>query len=365
MGSNQPTGTDEEISLRKRGLLVDGVLDLSYRDLNMIPYTLQTMNIHTLRCINNRISELPPLPPTLRVLHCSYNELTQLPDLPPTLVELQCSNNRIRKLPNLPPTLRVLVCIGNQLTQLPDLPPTLDELHCSNNRLNELSPLPPTLRILRCNTNQLTQLPDLPQTLVELQCSNNQLTQLPELSPILLNLMCNNNQLRVLPELSPNLRYLSCDNNQLRVLPELPASLQILECGQRFNPFIPIFDRLMYLYSESGQLSLEDLRDYIHIYHTTTSKGRNILAAQLTMPSLKKGMRHMLPENVMGKIGEYVSGRPGGLKQQYNAIRENMGLPPSSAENTTWRPRPASQGGKRKTRKTKYSNKKTHKRRRT
>jgi hypothetical protein len=118
-----------------------------------------------------------------------------LPDLSRfyKLKDLVCSNNQLTQLPNLPPTLKVLYCINNLLTQLPTLPPTVTHLYCFDNQLTQLPTLPSKLKLLYCNNNQLTQLPILPPKLKYLVCNNNQLTQLPTLPSILIHFNCRNN----------------------------------------------------------------------------------------------------------------------------------------------------------------------------
>jgi hypothetical protein len=91
---------------------IEGI-DLSKRNLTYIPKSI-------IRFTN------------LKGLDCSYNKITELPPLPPTLIELWCGYNKITKLPPLPPTLETLLCGYNNLTRLPHLPPTLKYLHCGN-----------------------------------------------------------------------------------------------------------------------------------------------------------------------------------------------------------------------------------------
>jgi len=129
---------------------------------------------------NEKMDDLPLLPPTLEELYCSFCDLIELPVmLPPTLKILGCANNKLRQLPILPHTLKKLRCNNNLLTELPALLPTsLVYLGCSSNQLTELPELPPTLKILECDNNQLTELPELPPTLEELSCSGNQIKKI-------------------------------------------------------------------------------------------------------------------------------------------------------------------------------------------
>jgi len=58
----------------------------------------------------------------LRSLRCQNNKLNKLPPLPDTLTELICANNQLEKLPSLPDTLIKLNCYGNEITDLPVFP---------------------------------------------------------------------------------------------------------------------------------------------------------------------------------------------------------------------------------------------------
>src|SRR6516164_10543239 len=111
-------------------------------------------NLQILRCRNNKLTSLPPMP-NLQILYCFDNQLTSLPSMP---------------------DLRILDCGNNKLTSLP-LYPNLKELYCSNNQLTPLPPMP-NLQVLNCSNNQLTSLPSMPNLQI-LNCENNQLTSLP------------------------------------------------------------------------------------------------------------------------------------------------------------------------------------------
>jgi E3 ubiquitin-protein ligase SspH2 len=109
---------------------------------------------------NLGLTELPPLvfegkPPTMEILYCGYNALTELPPLPSTLRGLYCDNNALTSLPQLPSTLELLDCRNNALTTLPSLPPKLKVLRCDGNALTELPYLPPTLCVLEWHSNPL------------------------------------------------------------------------------------------------------------------------------------------------------------------------------------------------------------------
>ena len=130
-------------------------LKLTNKKLNFIPDLTRFTNLTHLYCYRNKLTRLPPLPPSLTHLYCSCNQLTRLPVLPPTLTYLYCSSNQLTRLPVLPPTLTYLYCSSNQLTRLPVLPPSLTQLNCRNNQFTSLPVLPPTLTWLNCFGNPL------------------------------------------------------------------------------------------------------------------------------------------------------------------------------------------------------------------
>ena len=177
-----------EIALQRIEQCVDGRLDLSHLGL----------------------TELPPLPP-LTVLRCSENHLTSLPPLPDGLVELHCYNNHLSSLPTLPSSLQLLSCSSNQMTFLPALPVSLTYLGCQFNQLTSLPPLPPFLDLILCDCNRITSLPEVPLFLTYLSCSMNQLTSLPSLPHGLQRLYCSQNPLETLPELPSSLAGLACE----------------------------------------------------------------------------------------------------------------------------------------------------------
>jgi Leucine-rich repeat (LRR) protein len=141
---------------------------------------------------------------------------------------LKCNNNKLTKLPPLPESLEILSCYNNQLTELPELNVNLQRFVCHHNQLSSLPPLNEKLEELCCDDNQLTELPKLNKKLRELYCSNNRLTKIPILNEQLIKLYCGNNQLTEIPPLNKNLKTLYCENNRLNYLPLLNETLESL-----------------------------------------------------------------------------------------------------------------------------------------
>ena len=94
------------------------------------------MNLQSLVCDNNHLSQLPTLPNTLGILSCNENQLTYLPTLPNSLGILECNNNLIPNLPALPNMITTLKCSHNQLTSVPPTPLNMMRFDVSNNNIN-------------------------------------------------------------------------------------------------------------------------------------------------------------------------------------------------------------------------------------
>ena len=177
-------------------------IEITHKGLTRCPDLLRFGQLVKLTLDHNLLTELPPLPATLRDLHCGNNRLTELPPLPDYLRILNCESNPLAFLPPLPARMKHLYCSKNKLEALPPLPPELIELVCSHTNITELPPLPPTLTYLYCGRNNLSKLPPLPPTLTYLYCASTQLTCLPPLPDGLLTLMCvSNEKLLFLPML--------------------------------------------------------------------------------------------------------------------------------------------------------------------
>ena len=76
-------------------------IDLSWRDLTILPDLSRFTNLKLLDCSNNQLTSLPPLNNSLVYLDCSWNKLTSLPPLNNSLEYLNCSRNQLNSLPPL------------------------------------------------------------------------------------------------------------------------------------------------------------------------------------------------------------------------------------------------------------------------
>jgi hypothetical protein len=90
--------------------------------LTYIPDLTRFTHLKELKCENNELTTLPPLPDSLGKIFCYRNKITVLPKLPNRLWYLDCDYNFITNIPQpLPPNLQKLYCSENLLTFLPNL----------------------------------------------------------------------------------------------------------------------------------------------------------------------------------------------------------------------------------------------------
>ena len=134
------------------------IINLSYKNLTILPDLSRFIYLQELRCNNNKLTRLDILNNNLKYVDCSHNKLTSLYELPENLQEFFCNNNMLTslpKLPKLPNNLKHFDCSNNRLTQLPMLNENLKRLYCSNNKLNSFPLINDALRICHCNDNPI------------------------------------------------------------------------------------------------------------------------------------------------------------------------------------------------------------------
>jgi Leucine-rich repeat (LRR) protein len=148
-------------------------IDVANKNLTNLPDLTRFKKLEILRCDNNRLTSLPPLPNNLQKLYCYCNQLKSLPILPNNLQILNCIKNKLSLLPELPNNLQKLSCSDNKLISFPALPTNLQELRCYDNQLTSLPSLPNSLTLLHCSYNRLHLLPDLPNNLQKLYYNHN------------------------------------------------------------------------------------------------------------------------------------------------------------------------------------------------
>jgi hypothetical protein len=245
---------------------------------------------------------------------------------------LDLSYLRLPELPELPDNVDRLDFHTNTLTALPRLPAGLDFLDCGNNQLTRLPELPPRLRILYCYDNPLVELPPFPPTMQVLNCQNTRITQLPALPPGMQKVFADRSDLRTIPLLGPQVTHLTLDG-----------------C-----PLVEPYASLYRAFREAGSTwtALYKLKQELQKIHTDKAKGRNVMGLMLARPEANAAQpattEALGVENIVGRIGSFLSGTKGPVESQLLQVREKATRVPGG---------PGVGGRRRKSRKTRKSKK--------
>jgi Leucine-rich repeat (LRR) protein len=168
------------------------VLSLAHNPLTRLPTAQLPAQLEELALNDTRVSELGPLPPSLRVLRAAFTGLRGLPSrLPAALAHLDLEGCKLTTagLPMRWDSCTVLAHVdltGNRLTALPAALlrlPSLTTLLASHNRLTELDVrgASPSLRVVDVSHNRLRELRGPPAAPLDvLRVHNNQLVGMPD-----------------------------------------------------------------------------------------------------------------------------------------------------------------------------------------
>jgi hypothetical protein len=229
-----------------------------------------------IRFCNMMLSELPPLPETLRhlLLFCVHFEKppvfpeslyeiefhrcdVRITTLPENLIQLKIETSNIYSLPtfpdklktliiinlpieiqtlHIPSNLRNLVLVNVNVKHINTFPKKLKYIRLKHVPIKELPYLPPSLEDLDCSHLPIKHLPELPSTLINLYIEHLKITKIPSLPNNMEEFDCNSCSIDSLPPLPDSLRELYCRNTKLNSLTVLPHSLQILSIYD--NPYI-------------------------------------------------------------------------------------------------------------------------------
>jgi Leucine-rich repeat (LRR) protein len=187
-----------------------------------------------------KLSALPSLVgfEQLERLDVGDNELTELPPLPSSLRELYVYDNRLSRLPALPP-LSVLDVNRNRLERLPPLA-NLDFVYAAANALTSL-PSISGVRYLNVSANPFERIELDDAAIEELRIENARLQSISWIGqlPSLRELSLRGNQLDALPDTIGSLaglRVLDLRSNRLDSLPGAVRTLTFHKLDLRWNP---------------------------------------------------------------------------------------------------------------------------------
>ena len=199
------------------------ILDLSRNSLIGIQDSIVNLsNLKRLYLNDNRITNLPPLQPSIEILDISFNPLTSI--------------SSICKLPKL----QSLYCVSTSIDAFPPEFISLSNLRHLNLSVNQISIIPnyfsefSTLSTLDLSSNQISDISPLPKYIEELYLARNQINEIPENIcefPDLEVLDVSFNLIKEIPDSFCNLRLITLNlaNNKLQVVTKYVKELKFLQ----------------------------------------------------------------------------------------------------------------------------------------
>lgn len=252
---------------------------------------------------NDGITELSPLPNSLRKLFCRNTGLIRLPKLPEGLLSLGVSYCQLQNAPGQP--------------AIPNLPESLIYIDVQHNQIRLLPKLPGNLRTGVFSHNQLETIGDLPQSLLRVFLDNNQLRVLPTAFPT------HNDEDVIRPWVFTNNPLQAPFNALLQTFSDdLAAVEQQLTWNERI-----LWEDIKRL--EEGAKD-KFIRDVIAAH--TRLRARNLAAAKTLVQPREAATGAnwyygtqtnpgVPATGAMNIIASFLTGKPGSAKQQKNALR--------------------------------------------
>lgn len=277
----------------------------------------------------------------LVVKDINLSELTEPLVIPANVQHLTIQNCGVFVFPTLQEGLQELKLDGNRLTELGPLPRSLRKLFCRRNQLSYLPELHEGLVTLAVSNDQLQDtadrpaIPNFPNSLIYIELSHNALTRIPELPSSLRVFNVSNNQLQYLPALPEGLHKCFAHNNALTSIP----LLHNLESGDFSfgenpleEPYRTLYDTFI---ADRGQAEFEDI-------NTVTATFKNGLIAQTEdlkrrgrelaeAERFQRGNIEVAPGRTMelpqgngpiNIIGSFLTGQRGSTQQQKGALKQ-------------------------------------------
>lgn len=329
---------------------------------------------------NSNFTVLPTsLPSNLKLLYLSNLPLTTIDELPSTLNELHLADCReLRSLPRMPSTLQTLKIYNCPKVILPSLENCTQLKFVSLDIIEKLEnlDLPDSVEKIMIHGRydlftELTFNHPLPSHLKVLLIEETALTSIPGAFPVGLEriFITKNENLTNLPAIPEGVKILSIANNKLRFIPHLPTSL---ETGSKYdiyvtgNPLHPMYTTIVQRFKNTQDHAF-GAREFVRAsnqllekYRALQKPGRNLEALRLTLasPTLATTPNTAtrlpnVPNDAWTRVGTMLSGRPGTLQMQRQAIRQ-------AAETLS-----ARRGGRRRTirkgKQQRQANRKVHK----
>jgi hypothetical protein len=297
-------------------------IDCSYNHLTSLRYYSDKLrNVRILRCQNNLLVDTPFIP-KLERLYCGDNKITHLP-IYHTIIEMKCSNNCIVELPPLPPTLKVLECSSNLIKSLSNLPPGLAHLDCSSNQIETIDYFPKLLVNIKCMGNRLKSIPYVHRKVEYLSISYNPIRHLPngmenvnylhcmgcplqdEKMPCISNIICDSEFTNNMRYTNPGITRLVVIVSTLTRLPVIPPTITTLKFHYPYNS---VFHDTIYNVSENIDDMVEKTNihhRFIHLYYSLRFKKQFMywLWYLIRRPKIERECHPTVIEGIIESIG--------------------------------------------------------------
>lgn len=211
------------------------------------------------------LTELPPLPDTVRRLNCGWNPIKSLHNLPRDLRKLNCNSTEITHFENVPPFLRCLECGDTKLTHFGNLPNTLRRVDCSFTSLKNLDGLPDSVRYIRAEEcNNLENVHTFPAELLRISFNDScikSLANIPDKVECIDMCICG---IKSIPKLPESLRFFRCQSTSgLTHITNIPSKLEVLDITANLLSELPPLPKTLRYFCTYSRYENKALNDYL------------------------------------------------------------------------------------------------------